>query len=491
MEVDVAATEVASTDAAVPSDALTTPPAPPAEAGGAPTGATAAPPVTPALPTPPAGDVPATAAAVAADSEAPMAVPDAIVDGATSVEETPAVAATPKQIGAYLGANNDMLLRFDAATSIWVRLPPRSALTYGDRLLSLPTFRTHVVLGDANVHLAGGAEIELYAPAAPAAGEAPAEFGVRLPHGRLILNSGLNGNRIEMDLAGDVQVVNLAPTSSLAIDVHRIFEPGAGKHEPAPAEVEWFLTSGTLERASAAEGGAIEAPATWITGDVVAGVETEVTPTPIDDLPEWVDREMMTASERRAHDKMAESLAAGEPVGIRLLELSDPTGLGRLTELFALAAESGTYVGQFDPVVKALGDVKQRASWKNNVAALRQAIARNPAAAEAISAAFASQLGESAASDLMEMVMGFDAAAVGATRAQWQEGALLRLVRWLDNDNLTYRVLASYNLNEITGMRELGGYRPEQTASQRKIAMNHYWKRLEDGDLKPRNLPTE
>jgi hypothetical protein len=377
-------------------------------------------------------------------------------------------------VGAYRG-NNDLLLRLDPSTESWIRLAPRSSLVIGDQLLSLPLFRTHVVLADVNAYLSGGTQIEL-TPAGQS-GQA-AEFGLHIPFGQVVLNSGLNGNRVELSLVDQTRVVELGPSSSLAIEVRRMFEPGSsGKREPAPAAVSWYLTTGT---AKWGETGSAEAPATWTT---IAGQDSA--PEAIETLPEWVDREPITSLERSARERVSEALTPGEPVNTRLLELSDPNQRGRRTEDRVLAARAGAYVGQYDAIVTGLGDVTQKSSWREQIDALRQAIARDPEAVEAIHAAFALERGPEAADDLMEMLLGFDRTAIGTTRQEVQQGALVRLLRWMDNEDLVYRVLASHNVNEILGRTEAAGYRPEQSASQRKRMLNRVWERFERGELLP------
>jgi len=381
--------------------------------------------------------------------------------------------AEVKPIGAYLG-NNDVLLRFDAKQNIWTRVAPRTPITAGETLMSLPTFRTHVVLADANVYLSGGAEVEVLAPGAGSGTDA-AEFGLRIPYGQVVLNSGLNGNRIDLSLVDQDRLVKLGSSSSLAVEVRRIFVPGpATNRQPAPVEASWYLTSGSIEW----NGEKVEAPATWTTVD---GVDTA--PAAIENLPEWVDREPITATERSARDVVAEAIVPGEPINIRLLELSDRNDRGRRTEVRSLAARSGAYVGLYDALVNALNDTNQRASWRSQVDELRQAIARDPSAADGIGEAFALERGQEAAEDLMEMLFGFDAAAVGETPDEVKNGALVRIIRWMNDDDLTYRVLASSNWDEITGKRLFGNYRPEQNDAQRKRALRHHWDRLEKGEL--------
>ena len=446
----------------------------------------------PAAPTPPLANgettlTPGEAAPAAAATD-PVLVADASSAMKPEGDSVPAVGSDPfppeasaseakpadvKPIGAYLG-NNDVLLRFDPQANVWARVAPRTPITAGETLMSLPTFRTHVVLADANVYLSGGAEVEVRAPGAGAGTDA-AEFGLRIPYGQVILNSGLNGNKIDLSLADQDRLAQLGPSSSLAVEVRRIFVPGpATNRQPAPVEASWYLTSGSIEW----NGEKVEAPATWTTVD---GVDSA--PAGIANLPNWVDRELISSTERSARDAVAEAIVAGEPVNIKLLELSDKNARGRRTEDRALAARSGAYVGLYDALVASLNDVTQRGTWRAQIDELRQAIARDPSAAEGIKEAFALERGQEAADDLMEMVFGFDAAAVGTTPDEVKNGALVRIIRWMDDDDLTYRVLASYNWDEITGTRLFGNYRPEQNDAQRKRALRHHWERLEKGEL--------
>lgn len=472
----LASGEAPPTDAAM---AAATPsvPAPPLET---PPAASATPdetaPVEAAAATAMAADVAATA-----EATTPPLVAAADTAAVEEVAEDTAGATAPepaKPLGAYLG-NNDVLLRLDPKQNAWLRLPPRTQLTAGDTLLSLPTFRTHVVLSDANIYLSGGAEIELLPPGA-GAGSAAAEFGLSIPYGQVVLNSGLNGNRIELSLVDQERMVQMGPSSSLAVEVRRVFVPGqAASREPAPVEATWYLTSGSVEW----NGEKVEAPATWTTVD---GADSA--PATIDDLPHWVDREPVTDSERNARDAVAEALVAGDPVNVRLLELSDPADRGRRTEVRALAARSGAYVGLYDALVNSLSDANQRSAWRSQVDALRQAIARDPSAIEGISEAFALERGQDAADNLMEMLLGFDAEAIGKTRDEVKNGALVRIIRWMADDDLAYRVLASYNFDDITGTRVFGSYRPEQNDAQRKRSLNHHWQRLEKGELLPKGM---
>lgn len=467
---DASTPDVSTPDSSTPPPA----PAPPAD-----TTASVTPPQLPPQ-TPPQTLEASDAALAGTPAATSTGVPDDTASAAESDE--PPVAEGPKQIGAYLG-NNDLLLRYVPSEKNWNRLPPRSSLAPGDRLLALPNFRTHVVLADANVYLGGGTEVDL-AAADGGSGEPPADINLVVPYGRLIINSGLNGNRVRLQVGDQTRTLTLGSSSSLAVDVQRTFVPGADpEREPAPMEISWYLTSGSAMPADELEGGEIEGPASWTT---TADGEDSV-PQAIEELPEWIDREPVSDSQRRALEPVEEALAAGSPVSLRLAELSDPSNLGRRIEVRSLAAEAGAYVGQFDPLVKTLSDVNQKAAWKARIEALREAIARDGAVAvTGIREAFAVQRGEDQADDLMEMLIGFSPEDVGRTRAEVGDGSLVRLVRWLEDDDLTHRVLALHNINTITGTSGLGGFRPEHTADQRRREIQYYWNRLEKGELMPK-----
>ncbi len=78
----------------------------------------------------------------------------------------------------------------------------------------------------------------------------------------------------------------------------------------------------------------ITAPSAWKTLDSV-----DELPQPIDQLPQWIDREGITDVERRARNTLAEELKPGESVGLTLLELNDPRG-GGVAAKYALLPQS-------------------------------------------------------------------------------------------------------------------------------------------------------
>ncbi len=113
------------------------------------------------LPEMPEPEPPPAAADSETAAEDETAVGEDPEEASTDLAEVPPppVAEGPVQIGNYLGSSGDVLLRRDSTNEKWIRLPPRTAISTGDRLLTLPKFRTHISLADGNVYLSGGTQL--------------------------------------------------------------------------------------------------------------------------------------------------------------------------------------------------------------------------------------------------------------------------------------------------------------------------------------------
>ena len=410
------------------------------------------------------------------ESTAEAALPGEQPSDAETAE--PPEPAGPLLLGNYPG-NSDVLLQYDADSSTWVRTAPRSGINAGERLLTLPKFRTHVVLAGVNAYLSGGTQIVL--PEEPIQlGNEPADLTMELVYGRVILNAAMDGSTVVLKVGDQLRELQLEGSASLAVEARRQFIPGSdAEQEPSPIVSTWYLTSGKMHLVDEVDDLEIEAPAVW---QMAPGVAES--PEAIDELPEWIDREKVSVTERRALATLNDELAPGQPVRIRLLELSDPNQLGRRREVRSLAAQCGVYIGEFEPFVQSLNDEQQKAVWNSHIDTLREAMALSPRLASQVRDAFVALRGEEAADDLMQMVQGYDVEAIRASQAA-EEGAMRQLIGWLDNDSLDYRVLALHNLQEITG-KTLGGYRPEHNATQRQRAMRIWWDRFDKGELLPK-----
>jgi hypothetical protein len=168
-------------------------------------------------------------------------------------------------------------------------------------------------------------------------------------------------------------------------------------------------------------------------------------------------------------------------VDIQLLELFK--GRDR-KEVKSLVARSSIYVGLFAPFVDALRDSQLKwPIWKSHIETLRAAMAHGPESAEMVWQSLAEQRGRQAASDLYEMLCGYNADQIGRTPDEMKVGAISQLIDRLENDSLDYRVLAVYDLWEITGKQLMPN--PAANVTVRKQNIRRWRDRLDSGELRP------
>jgi hypothetical protein len=221
----------------------------------------------------------------------------------------------------------------------------------------------------------------------------------------------------------------------------------------------------------------IDKPSRWT---LAAGGATTV----VDDAapPEWIDQEpIFQLSEQRYGAPVIDSaLVASAPVDTQLLELFQ--GNTR-KEVRSLVARSASHVGVFQLFVDALRDSEQKANWKTHIDTLRSAMALSPESANAVFQAIVDQRGKPAAADLYEMLCGYSAEQIGTTPDEMKIGAVVKLINWLEDDSLDYRVLAVQNLYDITGKRLMPN--PAAPLAERTQNVRRWRSRLESGELKP------
>jgi hypothetical protein len=484
---DIASAPVASSGPAL---TLETPTLEPAETTETPTVSNDTPLESATADTPVVEPTDVAAAASAEDSPAPRPImplppqgpiidPEAALETATAgpvdvdEEDGPPEPAGPVQLGVYVG-NNDVLLRYVPESEQWLRLPPRTSITAGSTLLSLPKYRTHVVLKTVNAYLSGGTQITV--PEQDM--DDDSRLALEMEYGRLLLNAGLKGSNISIKIGDTERELHLDSSAGLAIEARRVFVPGTDyEMQSAPVQIDWYLTSGSLEW-EGADGTkeVIKAPAAWHSVNNEDGAPETVT-----ELPNWIDREPMSDLERRARDRFAEDLPVGQPVGLRLQELNEEQGAGR--EIRTLSAEASLYVGEFEPFIASLNDSDQRVAWRSHIDAMRQAIAMDPKIANKLHKEFVAVRGAEAGEDLFSMVRGFSPEQIGTTREELKQGVVVNLLRWLEDESLDYRVLAIYNLDEIKGTTNLKDYRPDGIPRTRNIAITKIRQMIENDEF--------
>lgn len=420
----------------------------------------------PPVPTPAdAAPADASAAAVAATAT-PTPQPAAATVPPTDVAPP---AQPPAAVGGLgrLITTNSVLLKHDPALSGWVRMPSGDMVVAGDRLLSLPTFRSTVTLNT-------GVTLDLVGPTL-------AEFHpvddqnvptVTLHYGRLtLLNLGQPNTKVRLRLLNREGLVTFTDAeSSIAAEVQPVLPPGQNPETtPTPRLVDLYANTGqsTWQELPATEVRTVQAPAHWtLSSGGPAGTGAKVT------LPPWITLDETQPIDHRASQHVADYVKLGEDVRKSLMEIS----VHRLKENRRLAARCLAQVDEFEPAVDALNDREQAvfASWL--IRSLRSALARDPQTAERVRLAFENRRGDSGVA-LFRMLWGY-------TPDQLRDGAAAMLVEYLDHADLDFRVLSFANLQEIVGAT--ARYRPEVGPTERKPFVQAWQRKLEAGEIMPK-----
>jgi hypothetical protein len=379
-----------------------------------------------------------------------------------------------------------VLLRFDEQTGSWFRLEPRSALIAGERLLALPEFRpTAKFLSGIQMDMSGGTQVVVGTGNEPVggAGGTAATLALEVVYGRVVLSNQADAdNQVHLLLGPYAAEATLAPKATLGIEVERMYVPGNDPRKtPSPVVARLFAPDGGVTWKDAAGLATIDKASRWTVG-AEGTSEIAADPSP----PDWLTREPADhlSEQRWGAPPIDEKLRSDAPVDTQLLELFQ--GSAR-KEVKSLVARSAIHVGVFQPFIDALRDSEQKANWKTHIDTLRSAMALSPESSEKIWQTLVEQRGRPAATDLYEMLCGYNTEQIGQTPDQIKTGALARLINWLDQDSLDYRVLAVNDLMEITGKRLMSN--PAASATERKSAVRSWRRRLETGELQPTAKP--
>jgi hypothetical protein len=136
-------------------------------------------------------------------------------------------------------------------------------------------------------------------------------------------------------------------------------------------------------------------------------------------------------------------------------------------------------VGEFEPFVAALNDPTQRSYWSGEVDALGQAVYHGPESAAQVRETLEKHR-PGDAQNLYRLLWGF-------SEEDLASGWDARLVGYLENDSLDFRVLAIENLRRITGRTLL--YRAEYPPERRRTHVQRWRERLDSGEIRYETPP--
>jgi len=417
---------------------------------------------------------PADDAAMPVDDAPPTALTD---QNLVSPDQRPADAAEagPIAVGRLIN-DNEVLLRSGPAGS-WQRLSTRDALMVEDELVALPTFRPGVALstsGGAIAHLLGGSVVRLLPP------DRDGIPGLHLIDGQVVVATvGKPGTQLNVQVDDRLyQVTFVGPDARIAVEARRWLPDGADPlEEQAKTAADLYVPNGQIEYrlAGSETGETAAAPAMRsliskeAAGDSAASYEVV--------LPPWINGNPLSQLEKLAADTLNKELVAddttGETVQVRLRELTQH----RRQETRSLAVQCLTLIGDFESFLPQLNDDKQRATWSQQIEAVRRAMLRDPQTARQLQETLANQRDAKKAKELYDLLRGY-------SKRQLQEGAAALLVADLDHEDLDFRVLAFANLQRVA----VGtlGYKPESTAAKRQPGLRAWRQKLAEGQIVPK-----
>jgi len=404
------------------------------------------------------------APAVAQDEHPPAAEP--AVPPAAAPAPAP---AAPVEVGYVKLSQPDFLVRYAAEAADWFRLPARTKLLSGDRLIVFPTYRPEIVLTPGvQVVLAGPAAVQTQPQ------NAQGEVELAIQYGRaLIATAGVAGARIHLDLGGQKGTATFPEAAAeMGIEVARYLPPGADPEADAGLPViSIYTTIGRIEWQAA---GAAATPIEQGQVRVLVGDQSQTMA--VAQSPAWIQGAELRDVDRLASSALEPFVTPDRPASLTLRERTED----RKSEIRSLAARCLAHLDSFESLVKEFGDDRQRSYWTAEYDTLRQSLRRGPDAAAKVRKVLEAFTGADAA-NLYRLSWGYSA-------EQLRDGQGAKLVEFLDHDSLPIRVFAFENLQRITNKTLL--YRPDLAAAQRRSSIQRWKEQLESGPIVYETLPT-
>ncbi len=388
-----------------------------------------------------------------AGSSVPAGMPD---DREPMIAEplVPEVAEQGRELGRLI-TPDEMVLAADKTGHPFLRVASSEPLREGQRVVSLPTSRPVIRIdGKLNVEMVDGGEVHLL----PSEENGP--LGLEITSGRMIFTPTDEAGTVSVALRADglAGLLSLAdPTTLVALEVGRTKDPIQDPlTRPAPLTARLWAVSGKFSWTP--EGAAetsLEGP---IMIDLATGAASAPTP---QDAPEWVKADLTGTIPRQASGMLNRAFQEyHKEADLVLRENADH----RRREVRELARQSLSWIEYFDPVVEVLDSPERYVEWPELIELLRDSVRRGPRTAQAVRNAMGVKFGPRG-EELYELLWKYDTEQLSSQSAK-------RLVQYLDDNDLPFRVLAFRNLNRITGLGYY--YRPEESEFERRPSVQRW-----------------
>ncbi len=379
----------------------------------------------------------------------------------TDADKPEPEAAKPEVIGRLLSSDQILLRTRDSLENL-ERVGVQGSLSIGDRLISLPLFRPMISLPSTTVELHEGTMIEL-----AGLDDSKNTPQVVIHYGRMVTRSLTMPNaRMQLQLGDRVGTIVFDDAdSSCAFRVRPFRVVGTDPEKTSSLyAVDLYVPSGTVNWITENGQQKITGPNRLILAPHPAEEE------PVEDIPAWINALKIGQLDKRAVSSVEQRVQAGRNVQLSFSELAE----ARQVEVRKLAVRGCAHIGHFEPLVRSLNDPEMRPRWMENCDALAAAVARDPEIAEVIRKSF-EKYREDAAFELYRMLWGYSSTGLK------EGGEARKLVDFLDHDELDYRVLSFWNLQQVTGVGR--NYHPEYTKIKRRRSLASWREMFDLGNI--------
>jgi len=394
----------------------------------------------------------------------------------------PPTAENKLKIGRFMSDGQDVLLKFEANRAGWRRVLPEEFLAGRQPLLALPSYRPRLVILNvgATLELINGTRIELLPD------DAQDQPGVDIDFGRVVIKPlAQAGARLRVMVGSHAGTITLTNVESIAgLEVTRVHDPGADPEKVlSHAKTTLYVARGgaVWEEGEGKQPTRLTAPAELM----LDGAEADTPSGTVKNMPKWITANTVNELDQRAALSVSQALPADRAASLGLMELTE----ARQKEIRWLAARCLGYLGQFDPMTAALNDVDFRREWPDYIDQLKEAIARGQETSAGIRQSLEKQYGNESAA-LYRMLWGY-------TDKDLEAGEDARLVKFLEHEAPVFRVLAFWNLKDITHQGLY--YQPEATSATKRLQSVQRWRRQQQlgrirfnvPEVKLRSAPAE
>ncbi len=365
----------------------------------------------------------------------------------------------PGEAVGQVASARQVLLRLNVRKNVWQRLAEEASLYVGDRLVAQPAFRPQLAMGGrVTLELVDATSLTLLPPVP----KGPP--GIAIEFGRILAKAEEAGGASLRVVVGDRSgVCRFTDADSVAaVEVSRTEASGDPETQPGPLVADLYVTSGKVTWRAEQGGKEIE-----LKGPVRLTVsESPLEPVVLQQQPRWASGETTSALDQRAAAVLERRVIVGGSA-------SAIDALRELTTYYQrevrwLAMRCLSLMEDYESLLGGLEDLEQFRYWSDYIDQLRAAIFRGPQAAAKVRTAMEQHYGPEGAA-LYEMLWKYRPDTL-------QAEDMSRLVDFLGNDSLPFRILSFWNLKNLYHNRTLY-YRPDDPAARRQAAIQK-WREL-------------